>query len=175
MIKLLLLSKLKSMNSLLLFQPTRHLTKLCLFSKHTINCLMEELGMTMNGNYTYKLTAYIQGRNSTKHHSVMLKFGTSFPDEDIALPKLYWIPKLCKNPYKQRYIAGSAKCSTKPLSQIFMEFGGGIFQQTIGIPIGTYCTSMLADLFLYSYEAKFVQSLLKADKKHNNSISPTDI
>ena len=29
-----------------------------------------------------------------------------------------WIPKLHKNPYMQRYIAGSAKCSTKPLSQI---------------------------------------------------------
>ena len=33
-------------------------------------------------------------------------------------PKLYRIPKLHKNPYKQRYIAGSAKCSTKPISQI---------------------------------------------------------
>ena len=31
---------------------------------------------------------------------------------------MYWIPKLHKNPYKQRYIAGSAKCSTKPFSQI---------------------------------------------------------
>ena len=28
------------------------------------------------------------------------------------VPKLYWIPKLHKNPYKQRFIAGSAKCST---------------------------------------------------------------
>ena len=52
------------------------------------------------------------------HHSVMLTFGISLPEEDIDLPKLYWIPKLHKNPYKQRYIAGSAKCSTKPLSQI---------------------------------------------------------
>ena len=48
----------------------------------------------------------------------MLTFGISLPGEDIDLPKLYWIPKLHKNPYKQRYIAGSAKCSTKPLSQI---------------------------------------------------------
>ena len=52
------------------------------------------------------------------HHSVMLTFGISLPEEDIDLPKLYWIPKLHKNPYKQGYIAGSAKCSTKPLSQI---------------------------------------------------------
>ena len=41
-----------------------------------------------------------------------------------------------------------------------------IFQQTIGIPMGTNCAPLLADLFVYSYEAEFVQSLLKAGKKH---------
>ena len=50
----------------------------------------------------------------------MLTFGNSLPEEDSNLPKLYWIPKLHKNLYKQRYtcIAGSGNCSTKPLSQI---------------------------------------------------------
>jgi len=38
--------------------------------------------------------------------------------EDRDLPLLYWIPKLHKYPYKQRYSAGAAKCSTKPLSKI---------------------------------------------------------
>ena len=52
------------------------------------------------------------------HHSVILTFGISLPEKDIDLSKVYWIPKLHKNLYKQRYIAGSAKCSTKPLSQI---------------------------------------------------------
>ena len=33
-------------------------------------------------------------------------------------------------------------------------------QQTIGIPMGTNCAPLHADLFLYSYEAEFVQSLL---------------
>ena len=32
------------------------------------------------------------------------------------LPCLYWIPKLHKTPYKQRYFAGSSACSTKDLS-----------------------------------------------------------
>jgi hypothetical protein len=36
---------------------------------------------------------------------------------------LYWIPKLHKNPYKHRYIAGSSKCSTKPLSLLFTNIG----------------------------------------------------
>jgi hypothetical protein len=37
-------------------------------------------------------------------------------DDDYELPYLYWIPKLYKAPYKQRYIAGSKICSTKYLS-----------------------------------------------------------
>ena len=52
------------------------------------------------------------------------------------------------------------------IDNIFVEFGGRIFQQTIGIPMGTNCAQLLADLFLYSYEAEFVQSLLQSGKKH---------
>ena len=73
---------------------------------HYINCLMEELGMsTMTGNPTYNLTAMSKDE--------ILQF--------LDFPKLYSIPKLHKKPYKQRYIAGSAKCSTKPLSQILIR------------------------------------------------------
>ena len=32
--------------------------------------------------------------------------------------------------------------------------------------MGTNCAPLLADLFLYSYEAEFAQSLLQAGKKH---------
>jgi len=35
---------------------------------------------------------------------------------------------------------------------IFIEFGGRIFQQTVGIPMGTNCAPLLADFFLHSYE-----------------------
>ena len=42
------------------------------------------------------------------------------------------------------------------IDNIFVKFGGRIFQQTIGIPMSTYCAQLLADLFLYSYEADFV-------------------
>ena len=38
------------------------------------------------------------------------------PLEELDLPYIYWIPKMLKNPYKHRFIAGSSKCSTKPLS-----------------------------------------------------------
>ena len=47
-----------------------------------------------------------------------------FKQEELDLP-LYWIPKLHKCPFKQRYIARSAKCSTKPLQIINMYSIGG--------------------------------------------------
>ena len=47
------------------------------------------------------------------------------------------------------------------IDNIFVNFGGRIFQQTIGIPMGTNCAPLLADLFLYSYEAEFLQNLIK--------------
>ena len=51
------------------------------------------------------------------------------------------------------------------IDNIFVEFGGLIFQQTVGIPMGTNCAPLLADLFLHSYEAEFIQNLLKDKKK----------
>ena len=81
---------------------------------HYIYCLMEELGMsTMTGNPTYNLTAMFKDKILQNHHSVMLTFGLSLTEEDNDFPELYWIPRLHKNPYRQWYIAGSAKCSTK--------------------------------------------------------------
>ena len=38
------------------------------------------------------------------------------------------------------------------IDNIFVQFGGHLFRQMIGIPMGTNCAPLLADLFLYSYE-----------------------
>ena len=51
------------------------------------------------------------------------------------------------------------------IDNIFVECGGEIFQQVIGIPMGTNCAPLLADLFLYSYEAEFIQTLIKSGKR----------
>ena len=49
------------------------------------------------------------------------------------------------------------------------------FEQTVGSPMSTNCVSLLADIFLYSYEAEFMQSLLSAGKKqHLSSTSYID-
>ena len=43
--------------------------------------------------------------------------------------------------------------------------GWTCFSTRVGIPIGTNCAPLLADLFLYSYEAYFIQGLLKKNEK----------
>ena len=51
------------------------------------------------------------------------------------------------------------------VDNIFVVFAGKFFQQIIGIPMGKNCAPLLAHLFLYSYEAEFIHSLLSAGRK----------
>ena len=46
------------------------------------------------------------------------------------------------------------------VDNIYVVSGDQVFQQTVGIPVGTNCAALLADLFLYSYETEFVRKLL---------------
>ena len=52
------------------------------------------------------------------------------------------------------------------IDNIFVSFGGTLFQQVVGIPMGTNYAPLLADLFLYSYESEFLQKLVKDKKIH---------
>jgi hypothetical protein len=45
------------------------------------------------------------------------------------------------------------------IDNIFVSFGGALFQQVVGISMGTTCAPLLGDLFLYSYESEFLQIL----------------
>ena len=63
--------------------------------------------------------------------------------------------RIYKNQWFQRYL----------VDNIFVVFAGKVFQQIIGIPLGTNRAPLLADIFLYSYEAEFIQSLLSVGRK----------
>ena len=39
---------------------------------------------------------------------------------------------------------------------IYVRFGGQLFRQPFGVPIGTSCAASLADLFLYSCKNEFL-------------------
>ena len=51
------------------------------------------------------------------------------------------------------------------IDNIFVIFGGRVFHQTVGIPMGTQCAPLLADLFVYWHDADFIQGLLKKNEK----------
>ena len=51
------------------------------------------------------------------------------------------------------------------VDNIYVRFGGQLSRQMVGIPMGTNCAPLLADLFLYSYENEFLDKLIKEGKR----------
>ena len=85
--------------------------------KYYVSILIEELGLNLlPGNPTYNLTEFSASEVLDNRKSVITSFETDPNEDELDLPYIYWIPKMHKNPYKHRFIAGSARCSNKPLS-----------------------------------------------------------
>ena len=63
------------------------------------------------------------------------------------------------------------------VDNIFVKFcfffwgGGCLFRQVIGIPMGTNCAPLLADLFLYSYESEFLTVVRSGHRKRARSFN----
>jgi hypothetical protein len=121
------------------------------------------------------LLEYIQSRFPSSCNSI--KHLTSLPSAQLFLTlswrelvQLYLIKKNGQRRYKylvlgkdkSYFVKKNHSDSTKKFSEtdiinmleflienIFVIFGGGVFQQTVGIPMGTKCAPILADLFLY--------------------------
>ena len=51
------------------------------------------------------------------------------------------------------------------VDNIYVRFGGQLFRQMVGIPMGTNCAPILANLFLNSYENEFLHKLIKKAKE----------
>ena len=64
-----------------------------------------------------KNTRFYKKSNLANHKSFVSSMNIPINAENDALPTLYWIPNIHKNPYRERYIAGSYTCSTKELSK----------------------------------------------------------
>ena len=48
------------------------------------------------------------------------------------------------------------------IDNIFVQLGECLFGQIIGIPMGTNCAPLLADLFLYSYKNEFLDHMIRS-------------
>jgi hypothetical protein len=56
------------------------------------------------------------------------------------------------------------------IDNIFVFFGGRVFQQTVGIPMGKNCAPLVADSILYSYEAVLIQEVSQEKRKESSPI-----
>ncbi len=89
-----------------------------------IHCLLKELNIADPSKKSNSQATYRHIKNRTKqtvvnkHISYMKAHKIALDSSQESLPFLYWIPKMHKNPTKQRYIAASHCCSTKPLSKM---------------------------------------------------------
>ena len=45
------------------------------------------------------------------------------------------------------------------LDNIYIRFGNKLYKKIVGIPMGTNCVALVADLFLFCYERDFMTSL----------------
>ena len=91
---------------------------------HHIDCLIKELRIDNSlGNPSYTPTTLTKEEILDNKRFVLCSFSTK--DEELDLPSLYWVPKLHKCPYKQPYIAGSAKCSKKPCFKLLTSILSG--------------------------------------------------
>ena len=50
-------------------------------------------------------------------------------------------------------------------NNIYVRFGGQLFRQTAGIPMGTNCAPLLVDLLLYSCENEFLDKPIKEGER----------
>ena len=64
---------------------------------------------------------------------------------------------------RKKYHAWSCKnvydALTILMDNIFIRFGTKVYRQVVGIPTGTNCAPLVADLFLFCYERSFMLSL----------------
>ena len=96
-------------------KASNNLTFVC--KRHYVDILIEELGLhSLTGNPTYNLTDFSASEVLDNHKSVLTSFWIQTNNKELDLPYNSWIKKMHKKPYKHRFIAGSSKCSTKPLS-----------------------------------------------------------
>ena len=66
-----------------------------------------------------------------------------------------------KKPKKYHALSCKNVCDalTFFLANIFIRFGTKLYRQVVGIPMGTNCAPLVADLFLFCYERDFMMSL----------------
>ena len=143
--------------------------------RHYVRILSEELGLnSLPGNPTYNLTDFSASEVLDNHKSVLTSFGIETSDDELDLPYIYWIPKMHKNPYKHRFIAGSSKCSTKPLSILLTKLLTHIKQGLQKYCETAYSRSGINQMWILKNSKELLEHLKSPAFNHVTSIKSFD-
>ena len=143
--------------------------------RYYVDILIEELGLhLLPGNPTYNLTDFSASEVLDNHKSVLTSFGLQTTDEELDLPYIYWIPKMHKNPYKHRFIAGSSKCSTKPLSILLTKLLTYIKQGLPKYCETAYSRSGVNQMWILMNSKELLEHLQSPNFNHITSIKSFD-
>ena len=143
--------------------------------RYYVDILIEELGLhLLPGNPTYNLTDFSALEVLDNHKSVLTSFRIQTTDEELDLPYIYWIPKMHKNPYKHRFIAGSSKCSTKPLSILLTKLPTHIKQCLQKYCETSYSRSGVNQMWIIKNSKELLEHLQSPNFNHITSIKSFD-
>ena len=79
---------------------------------------------------------------------------------DLSTRRTRWSKQ--PNPHGNHTTADQLKRDLNYLiDNLYFVAGPHVFQQVVGIPMGTNCAPLLADLFLYTFESKFMRKLTR--------------
>ena len=92
----------------------------------------------------------------------------------LDLPYIYLIPKMHKNPYKHRFIAGSSKSSTKPLSILLTKLLTHIKQGLQKYCETAYSRSGINRMWILKYSKELLEYLKSPTFNHVTSIKSFD-
>ena len=140
--------------------------------RHYVSILSEELGL--NSLPTYNITDLSASEVLDNHKSVLTSFGIETSDDELEFPYIYWIPKMHKNPYKHRFIAGSSKCSTKPTSILLTKLLTHIKQGLRNNCETAYSRSGINHMWILKNSKELLEHLKSPTFNHVTSIKSFD-
>ena len=139
-------------------------------------CLIKELGINSNtsSNTTYIPTSFDKDEILANHRSFMTSLNIPSGKESEDLPYLYWIPKLHKTPYKERYIAGSSTCSTKELSIHLTKILSAVKEGQQKYCVTVYSRSGINHMWILKNSKDLLDNLKSRSFSHVSSIKTFD-
>ena len=143
--------------------------------RYYVDILIEKLGLQLlPGNHIYNLTDFSASEVLDNHKSVPNTFGIQTADEELDLPCIYWIPKMHKNTYKHRSIAGSSKCSTNPLSILLTKLLTHIKQGLQKYCETAYSRRGVNQMWILKNSKELLEHLQSPNVNHITSIKSFD-